>query len=49
MFALYDHKRHHEAICYSNDTVFKIMQNNIAKAIQEKQGRAIFRLAIMMM
>jgi hypothetical protein len=45
MFALYDHKRHREAICYSNDTVFKIMQNNIAKAIQEKPNAGYFSVS----
>lgn len=45
MFALYDHKRHAESICYSNDTVFKIMQNNIAKAIKEKPNAAYFSVS----
>lgn len=45
MFALYDHKRRGESICYSNDTVFKIMQNNIAKAIKEKPNAAYFSVS----
>nr|WP_294922916.1 DUF4838 domain-containing protein [uncultured Flavobacterium sp.] len=45
MFALYDHKRHGESICYSNDTVFKIMQNNIAKAIKQKPNAAYFSVS----
>ena len=45
MFALYDHKRRGECICYSNDTVFKIMQNNITKAIQEKPNAPYFSIS----
>lgn len=45
MFALYDHKRRGEAICYSNDTVFKIMQTNIAKVIQEKPTAVYFSIS----
>lgn len=45
MFALYDHKRRGESICYSNDTVFKIMQENVAKAIQEKPNAAYFSIS----
>jgi hypothetical protein len=45
MFALYDHKRHGESICYSNDTVFKIMQNNIAKAIKQKPNAVYFSVS----
>ncbi|MGO4771979.1 DUF4838 domain-containing protein [Flavobacterium sp. W22_SRS_FK3] len=45
MFALYDHKRHGESICYSNDTVFKIMVNNITKAIKEKPYATYFSVS----
>jgi len=45
MFALYDHKRRGESICYSNDTVFKIMQNSISKAIKEKPNAAYFSIS----
>jgi hypothetical protein len=45
MFALYDHKRRGESICYSNDTVFKIMRNSISKAIQEKPDADYFSIS----
>ncbi|WP_233622001.1 DUF4838 domain-containing protein [Flavobacterium agrisoli] len=45
MFALYNHNRNPESICYSNDTVFAVLKDNLSKIIATKPEAIYFSVS----
>ncbi|KVV15538.1 DUF4838 domain-containing protein [Flavobacterium sp. TAB 87] len=46
MFALYNHERNSGSICYSNDTVFKVLKENLKRSIAENPEATYFSVSI---